>query len=261
MGNKTSTNKKNIRKNNLIKKSVKNKCVYIMISKTSTLPSNVIKMWTKQPYAHTSLAMDIELNEMYSFARKRLRNPFNCGFISEDITSGVFGRDINTKCRIGRLWVTSAQHKKIIRILEKFKKDKSFYKYNYIGIVGIMFNKAVERKYNYFCSQFVYYVLQKAGVDVFEKKPGLVRPEDFRVWKDLEIIYEGKLIDYRDYLEKNCPKDSKTGEYIEKKRVCVIENAQFDPEDYNENDEQIAYDAFEVASEETELINKVLKSI
>ena len=52
-----------------------------MVSKTSTWPSNVIKMWTKQPYAHTSLALDIELNEMYSFARKKVRNPFDCGFI------------------------------------------------------------------------------------------------------------------------------------------------------------------------------------
>ena len=253
----TASNKKNNKKNEN-KEPAKNKCVYIMISKTSTLPSNVIMMWTKQPYAHTSLALDIELNEMYSFARKKLRNAFNCGFVSEDITTGVFGRDVETKCRIGRLWITENQHKKILKTLEKFKKDKAFYKYNYIGILGVMMNKAVERKYHYFCSQFVFHVLQKAGVEMFDQKPGLVRPEDFRVWKELEIIYEGKLIDYRNYLSENCPKDEKTGKYIEKPGVCVVPEPEFAPADYDEIDDEIACGAFEVATEETELINKVL---
>ena len=84
--------------------------VYIVLSKTQTLPSRVIKLWTREPYAHTSLAMDVELKEMYSFARKHLYNPFDCGFINEDITTGVFGRDVQTTCRIGRLRVTKEQY-------------------------------------------------------------------------------------------------------------------------------------------------------
>lgn len=188
--------------------------VFIMLSKTQTLPSNVIQMWTKEPYAHTSLALDIELNEMYSFARKKLRNPFNCGFISEDITSGVFGRDVDTTCRIGRLQVTEMQYRKILRILDHFKQEKDYYRYNYLGILGVVFNKSVERRYNYFCSQFVFYVLWKAGVPLFEKKPGLTRPDDFRTWDKLDIIYEGKLRNYRNYLKLHYSRDPETGEYI-----------------------------------------------
>ena len=197
-----------------VRKDNETKSVYIVISKTSTLPSNVIKMWTKEPYAHTSLAMDIELNEMYSFARKRLHNPFDCGFIYEDITTGVFGRDVDTTCRIGRLRVTPEQHRNIIDILNQFKEEQQQYGYNYLGIFGVMINKAVEREYNYFCSQFVFYVLREAGVEMFDKKPGLARPEDFRLWDRLEVIYEGKLNEYRDFLYENYEKDDMTGEYI-----------------------------------------------
>lgn len=197
----------------------KTKCVYIVVSKTSTIPSKVIKMWTKDPYCHTSLALDINLDRMYSFARKKLNNPFNCGFITEDITTGVFGRDVDTTCRIGRLWVTPTEYRRIKDILKSFKKNKAAYRYNYIGIVGVMFNKAIERKYNYFCSQFVFYVLQKAGVEVFNKKPGLVKPEDFRVWSELEIIYEGKLNEYRDYLSKNFIFDNNVGALVKGKKV------------------------------------------
>ena len=216
MSNVNSSKKKNIKKNNKRRKTEKKYGVYILVSKTSTIPSNVIKMWTKEPYAHTSIALDIELNEMYSFARKRLRNPFDCGFITEDITKGVFGRDVETTCRVSRIWLTAEQYKKLIKILDKFKKDKAFYKYNYLGIFGVVFGKPIEREYNYFCSQFVYHVLDKAGVEMFDKKPGLARPEDFRIWEELELIYEGKLHQYRNYLAEKYPKNEMTGEYIEK---------------------------------------------
>ena len=115
----------------------KNYNIYIVLSKTQTLPSNVIKMWTREPYAHTSLALDVELKEMYSFARKRLHNPFDCGFINEDITTGVFGRDTQTTCRVSRLRVTKEQYEKILRILDDFKSEKAIYRYNYLGILGV----------------------------------------------------------------------------------------------------------------------------
>lgn len=213
MGHMNSANKRSIHKINKKKNTEKTKCVYILLSKTKTIPSQVIKMWTKEPYAHTSLALDIELNEMYSFARKHLRNPFNCGFISEDITKGVFGRDVETTCRVARLWVTNTQYKRIVKILNDFKKEQDFYGYNYIGIFGVMCNRAIERKYNFFCSQFVYFVLRNAGVKMFDKKPGLARPEDFRVWDELELIYEGRLNQYRNFLALEYPKDGQ-GKYI-----------------------------------------------
>lgn len=157
---------------------------------------------TKEPYAHTSLALDIELREMYSFARKGMHNPFNCGFISEDIESGIFGRDVKTRCVVFELPVTVEQREKIIEELNKFKAYPEKYKYNYKGIFGVMINKAVERKYNYFCSQFVATVLKRAGVDILDKEPGLARPEDFRRCTKLNVIYKGLLTNYREYLEK-----------------------------------------------------------
>lgn len=35
------------------------KKVYILLSKTKTVPSNLIKLMTREPYCHTSLALDI----------------------------------------------------------------------------------------------------------------------------------------------------------------------------------------------------------
>ena len=151
---------------------------------------------------------------MYSFARKHLHNPFDCGFINEDITTGVFGRDVHTTCRIGRLRVTKEQYEKIMEILEQFKSEKAFYRYNYLGILGVMCRRSVERRYNYFCSQFVSYVLRKAGIPLITKKPGLTCPRDFRMCEGLEVIYEGKLRNYRNYLKLHFLRDAETGDYI-----------------------------------------------
>lgn len=48
------------------------KKVYILLSKTKTVPSNLIKLMTREPYCHTSLALDISLDEMYrQFCKER----------------------------------------------------------------------------------------------------------------------------------------------------------------------------------------------
>jgi len=43
--------------------------IYIVLTHTGTLLSNLIKLYTKNDYSHVSLAFDEDLNEMYSFGR------------------------------------------------------------------------------------------------------------------------------------------------------------------------------------------------
>lgn len=177
------------------------KYVYILLSKTSTIPSKIIRAYTREPYAHTSLALDIELKDMYSFARKEINNPFDCGFIYEDIEAGIFGRDVDTMCSVYALPVTDAQYVKISGIIDDFKANKDKYAYNYLGIVGVVLNKSLEPNNKYFCSQFVDHVLVNSGIQLFEKEEGLVSPRDFKDALRERRIYRGLLTQYRSYLE------------------------------------------------------------
>jgi hypothetical protein len=176
------------------------KKVYILLSKTHTLPSTFIKFMTREPYCHTSLAMDIRLEEMYSFARKGMYNPFNCGFVSENIEKGIFGKHKGTRCALYELEITSKQYDAIQEELGKFKRYPERYGYNYMGVFSVFFNRAMEREYNYFCSQFVAAVLKNAGISITDKEPGLVKPGDFRKCGGLKLIYTGLLSEYRDQL-------------------------------------------------------------
>ena len=176
------------------------KNIYILLSRTGTVPSKVIRFLKPMPYAHASIAFDENLTEMYSFARKRVHYPFYCGLIDEDINKGIFERKKKTKCLVLRLPVTEEEYGRIHENVEKFKEQRRRYGYNYLGVFAARVHIAIERKYNYFCTQFVDKVLQMSGIDLFGKKPGLVTPDDYRTSDKLEHFYEGLLVNYRNWL-------------------------------------------------------------
>ncbi len=173
--------------------------IYIMLSQTRTYFARLIKLYTREPYAHASIAFDEDLEEMYSFARLRPNNPFVTGFVEEDITDGVFGACIETTCSVYSLKISQEQYDKLKSEVEIFKKNREKYSYNFLGIVGVIIHKPVNSENRYFCSQFVAYLLEKSGIHLFNKSCGLVRPFDIRMCPKLKKIYQGKLVDYRDY--------------------------------------------------------------
>jgi len=196
------------------------KNIYILLSRTGTVPSKVIRFLKPMPYAHASIAFDENLSEMYSFARKRVHYPFYCGLIDEDIDKGVFGRKKTTKCLVLRLPVTAEEYSRVHDTVESFKADRRKYGYNYLGVFAARVHISIERKYNYFCTQFVDKVLQMSGINLFGKKSGLVTPEDYRKSDKLEHIYEGLLVNYRNWLSAfSLPAEEKTLRKSEKKEM------------------------------------------
>lgn len=180
-----------------INKTDNNKNVYIVLTQTRTYPARAISLYTHEPYAHASISFDEDLDEMYSFARRGTYNPFNAGFIREDIDKGVFGRFESTTCSIFRLQISLEQYKNLRREIEVFNQNKEIYSYNYLGLLGAAFNIPVGFKQRYFCSQFVAYVLEQSDIYIFDKSYLLVKPRDIRVNANLVSIYKGRLSEYR----------------------------------------------------------------
>lgn len=102
--------------------------VYIVLSDTGTLFTNLIKSYTRAPYNHASIAFDSELKEMYSFGRKNPRNPLHGGFVKEDVLTGTYSYYPETTCVIYKLSVTDREIEKMKRILNVFiRKNDKFY--------------------------------------------------------------------------------------------------------------------------------------
>ncbi|SET16359.1 hypothetical protein SAMN05216389_106117 [Oceanobacillus limi] len=170
--------------------------VYIMLSDTGTLFTNLIKKYTKAPYNHASLSFDPELKEMYSFGRKNPKNPLHGGFVKEDIHTGTYSKFKDTTCVIYKLEVTEREVEKMKRIIDVFIRNDDKFLYNILGVIGVSLKEPVEFSNSYFCSQFVAEILRRSGIHLWDKLPVMVTPDDFRKNERLQLIYEGKLFNF-----------------------------------------------------------------
>lgn len=172
-----------------------NKTIYLLFTQTSSVLTNLIKLYTGAPFNHVSIAFDQQLKELYSFGRKEPNNPLIGGFVKEDIHSGLYA-DYETKCMIYSFTVTEEQYNKMRSKVLAFYKEKEKYRFNFIGLFGFFINYTVERPYAYFCSQFVSTILKEAKISITNKPPSLTSPEDIRALHFLKLEFEGDLSDF-----------------------------------------------------------------
>ncbi len=180
------------------------KKIYIVLTYTGTWLSRLIKIFSRKEYSHSSIGLDLELYELYSFGRTIPTNPFSGGFVNEDPEDGTFKLFNETNAAIYSLDVTEEEYIKIKEYIEKFKHSSIEYKFNLLGIISARFNIPFNRGTKYFCSQFVSSALLYSGVYDFKKDTAIVAPMDLKNIPNLELVYEGKLRDYRNFvLNKN----------------------------------------------------------
>lgn len=180
----------------ILKKMQRDVSVYILLTNTGTLFTKMIQTYTKAPYNHASISFDRELSELYSFGRKHPGNPFDGGFVKEDIKTGTFSKYPGTTCVLYELAITRREEEKMKRVLRFFIRKKGKFLYNLLGVIGVALKEPVEFSNSYFCSQFVAEVLSRSGIKLWNKLPALVTPDDFRRNDRLVLVYEGKLSDY-----------------------------------------------------------------
>lgn len=172
---------------------MKNKKLYILLSDTGSLLTKMIKLYTKKTYNHVSISLDGELKKVYSFGRKRMYNPFRGGFVQENTKSGLFK---HASCAIYSVSVSEEQFERVERFIKRMELQQDKYHYNFIGLFGFLFNKPIERKNAFFCSQFVATVLKEGNVVDIKKQPGLISPGDIQECVELGLVYEGALRGY-----------------------------------------------------------------
>ena len=171
------------------------KNIYIILTHTGTALSKMIKSFTKDEFSHVSIALDIELKEMYSFGRLHPYNPFWAGFVHEDINQGTFRRFYLTTTKIYSLTITEEQYKKIKDMIKQMEQERNQYTFNILGLLAAGFQKRITAKQSFYCAEFVKYVIESAGINI--GLPEVVKPEDFKKIDQLEEIYGGLLQQYK----------------------------------------------------------------
>ena len=172
--------------------------IYVMFSQTGTWFSTFLRYWTQTQYNHSSISFDPTLTDLYSFGRMSIKEkPWQGRFIVEGKNRGVFAEKPKTTCHVFKLAVSEQQLKKAKEIVAQFEREAPKYKYNIAGLPHVWLGIAWERKYHYFCSSFVAYVLQNAGILDFGKSYSVLKPKDLRRMLRSESLYEGLLTEYK----------------------------------------------------------------
>lgn len=172
------------------------KKIYIVLTHTGTNLSKIIKNWTKDEFSHVSLALDEDLDEMYSFGRLHPYNPVWAGLVHEKQNDGTFKRFKKTKAAIYSIEVEDDQYVIIRNTIYDMYRNRKKYKFNIIGLLAIGFNKSVKRDNWFYCAEFVKYVLDKAGVNLGLPNK-MIRPENFKYVENKDLEYYGLFRKYK----------------------------------------------------------------
>lgn len=176
------------------------KVIYIVLTKTKTVLSKAIQMYTQHDFNHVSISFDSELNEMYSFGRKNVNNPWIGGFVHENPSSTLLRE---SHCVILKCKVTEQQYALLKNRITYYKQNKNEYKYNFIGLFGVACRVKIKRERAFFCSQFVATLFEEARLPLYGKCPYFMKPNDFIHLPYLRFIYKGSVENFIGLVQEN----------------------------------------------------------
>ena len=152
--------------------------VYIVVSSTGSAASELISLFTRKQYNHASLSFDINLKTIISYnGGERAYPP---GLNHETVE--FFNKKKDASFLVYAVDASPEQKRRIIDKVKEINEEGSAY-----NLMGLLF-KFSPKPNIMFCSQFVYRMLDIAGLAYFKKRPGEVKPTDL-----VELDYYRKL--------------------------------------------------------------------
>ena len=169
------------------------KTLYIFLTRSGTLLSNLVYHLTGAQYTHVSLAFDEDLSTLYSSTRKNGYTMFPAGPSREYLNRGLFLQRENIPCALYALEVSEEAYARARRRAEHMMNHGHLYRFNSLGLLLCWLHIRWQRRRHYFCSQFVSEVLEKSGAVDLPKDSTLMHPSDYTTLPGLECLYTGPL--------------------------------------------------------------------
>ncbi len=171
------------------------KKIYILLTRTGTVPAKLIHIVKGGTFTHTSLSLTQSTDRFYSYARRKINNPLKAGLIIENIHTEVFAMYPDCHSAVYELEVSDEAYEKMQNKITYFFENYKKAKYNFFGLIPIAFGIKIKRKFRLTCSQFVAIILQSSEEIVLPKNPYLMLPNDFPLIEGIKNIYDGNLGD------------------------------------------------------------------
>ena len=167
------------------------KRIYILLTRSNTILSKMVHFVTDDTYTHASIAVDENLETLYSSSRKNGRTLFPAGPCTEKLDSGYYKRHNNIPCAVYELQVSDEAYEKAKQEVEQIMEKADQYHFNIIGLLLCQFNIPYHRKHYFFCSQFVSEVLNRSHALELPKDTSLMKPSDYTKMPGLLCRFRG----------------------------------------------------------------------
>lgn len=171
------------------------KHIYVVISQTGSIVARIISRVTGDKYSHASIALDEELDNMYSFGRIFPNNPIIGGFVKESPRYGTMKKFCGANIVVIQLEVQDDKFTEINDYIKSMYAMRKKYHYNYIGLFLAKFGLHFHRANCFYCSEFVKELLERFNLIEKNKFAVAVRPAEL-LKVNGEIIYCGRLCEY-----------------------------------------------------------------
>ena len=169
------------------------KSIFILLTKSDTYISKIIKLTTSDTYTHVSISFDESLQPLYSFSRKFVNLPLPAGLRSEPLTKGFYKKYDYIPCALYELQVEDDVYNAARQEVAQMMVEAPRYRFSVIGLVLCRLGIPFHRQRHYFCSQFVSEILNQSNALPLPKDPSLMRPNDYTKLPGLTCLFEGQL--------------------------------------------------------------------
>lgn len=169
------------------------KTIYILLTRSDTILSRMVRLVTAARYTHVSIAFDEHLQAVYSSSRKNGRTLFPAGPCREKLESGYWREHNAVPCALYELRVSNQTYWAAMREVEQIMSRQEAYHFNILGLLLCRLNVPFHRRYHFFCSQFVGLVLGQSGALKLPKDPTVMKPSDYMNLPELVCRFQGRL--------------------------------------------------------------------
>ncbi len=192
--------------------------VYVILTRTLTRSGKVIRKISGNDYNHASLALDKDLNEIYSFARFHYQNPIVGGFVRENVETLSLGREETVPVKIFRIPITFKQYQKLQQNIEYFKKNEKQYMYNLLDLLLFTTGISFPIRDSYICTEFVSTILKESEIKKDKLKDQRITPSKMiKAFQKYEY-YTGSLQDYVETVEH----EEFKSDYLNRENIFLV---------------------------------------
>lgn len=129
--------------------------IYVVFVKTSTFVGKTVRLTTQSGYNHVSIALNEELNTLYSFSRYVKMNPLLGGFVEESPLR-FLDRNKDIEVLVYKLPIDIKEKIKMQKTLEMMLKHQRIFRYNILEAISYLLpTKPIKLAKGYTCLSFI----------------------------------------------------------------------------------------------------------